>query len=122
MCKYGKFVQLFTGFNDESLTPIVQRIDPRFIYPYNDGTLLVKDYPFFGFDRVVSYDELSELKVANKFKDWVMTHYDEYIESIKVNDAFYRDINTFYEKETGMFTIHYHYTYIKKKLYRVLML
>ena len=122
VCKYGKFVQLFTGFNDETLTPIVQRIDPRFIYPYNDGTLLVKDYPFFGFDRVVSYDELSELKVANKFKDWVMTHYDEYIESIKVNDAFYRDINTFYEKETGMFTIHYHYTYIKKKLYLVLMI
>lgn len=82
----------------------------------------MKDYPFFGFDRVVTYDELSELKVANKFKDWVMTHYDEYIESIKVNDAFYRDINTFYEKETGMFTIHYHYTYIKKKLYLVLMI
>jgi hypothetical protein len=51
-----------------------------------------------------------------------MTHYDEYIDSIKTNDGFYRDINTFYQKETGMFTIHYHYTYIKKKLYKVLML
>lgn len=56
------------------------------MYPYNDGTLLVKDYPFFGFDRIVDKDELAELKVANKFKDRVMTHYDEYIESIKDTD------------------------------------
>lgn len=115
-------MQLFTGFDDDTLTPTVQRIDPRFVYPYNDGSLLVKDYPFFGFDRVIDKDELKELHVANKFKDWVINNYDEYINSIKTSDAFYRDINTFYQKETGLFTIHYHYTYIKKKLYRVLML
>ena len=122
VCRYWKFVQLFTGFDDETITPTVQRIDPRFVYPYNDGTLLVKDYPFFWFDRVITHEELEELHVANKRKDWVMTHYDEYIDSIKTNDGFYRDINTFYQKETGMYTIHYHYTYIKKKLYKVLML
>ena len=122
VCKYWKFVQLFTGFDNDTLTPTVQRIDPRFVYPYNDGSLLVKDYPFFWFDRVIDKDELKELHVANKFKDWVITNYDEYINSIKTSDAFYRDINTFYQKETGLFTIHYHYTYIKKKLYRVLML
>jgi chemotaxis methyl-accepting protein methylase len=82
----------------------------------------VKDYPFFGFDRQIDKDELAELHVANKFKDRVINNYDEYINSIKTSDAFYRDINTFYQKETGLFTIHYHYTYIKKKLYRVLML
>lgn len=46
----------------------------------------MKDYPFFGFDRVISKEEMEELHVANKFKDWVMTHYDEYIESIKETD------------------------------------
>lgn len=64
----------------------MQRIDPRFVYPYNDGTLLVKDYPFFGFDRVITREDMEELHVANKFKDRVMTHYDEYIESIKETD------------------------------------
>ena len=41
---------------------------------------------------------------------------------MKTNDAFKRNINTFYNKETGMVTIHYHYTYIKGQLYLVLML
>lgn len=100
----------------------MERIDPRFVYPYNDGTLLVKDYPFFGFDRIVTEQELKELKVHNPFKDWVMRHYDEYIESIRTTDAWYRDINTFWEKSTGHYTIHYHYTYIKDELYLVLML
>lgn len=76
----------------------MERIDPRFVYPYNDGTLLVKEYPFFGFDRIVSEEELKELKVPNPFKDWVIRHYDEYIESIKTTDAWYRDINTFWDK------------------------
>ena len=36
ICKYGKAVDLFTGWDDKSLTPTVERIDPRFVYPYND--------------------------------------------------------------------------------------
>jgi hypothetical protein len=44
------------------------------VYPYNDGSLLVKDYPFFGFDRVVTRKQLEELPVsANKeFKEQIM--------------------------------------------------
>jgi hypothetical protein len=62
--------------------------------------LLVKDYPFFGFDRVVTKEQLGELKVANPWKDRVMRNYDEYIQSIKNTDSWYRDINTFYMQET----------------------
>ena len=51
-----------------------------------------------------------------------MRHYDEYIESIKTTDAWYRDINTFRDNKTGTYTIHYHYTHIKDELRLVLML
>ena len=61
------------------------------------------------------------MNVANPFKDWVITHYDEYINSIKTADAFYRNINTFYDN-ADHYTIHYHYTYIKGILYLVLMI
>lgn len=122
ICKYGKAVDLFTGWNDKQLVPTVERIDPRFVYPYNDWTLLVKDYPFFWFDRVVTKDQLGELKVANPWKDRVMRNYDEYIQSIKNTDSWYRDINTFYMQETWHFKIHYHYTHIDGELRLVLML
>jgi hypothetical protein len=61
--------------------PLVQRIDPRFVYPYNDGSLLVNEYPFFGFDRVITRQELEKLPVsANKeFKELILGHYDIYI-------------------------------------------
>lgn len=122
ICKYGKAVDLFTGWNDKQLVPTVERIDPRFVYPYNDWTLLVKDYPFFWFDRVVTKEQLGELKVANPWKDRVMRNYDEYIQSIKNTDSWYRDINTFYMQETWHFKIHYHYTHINGELRLVLML
>lgn len=125
ICKYGKSVQLFTGFNDKSITPTVERIDPRFVYPYNDWTLLVKDYPFFGFDREVTKEQLRDLKVANPFKDRVMWgwNYDEYVNSLKNTSAWFRDINTFYGgDETGKYIIHYHYTWIGDELRLVLML
>lgn len=122
ICKYWKFVQLFTGFDEDNLCPTVERIDPRFVYPYNDGTKLVKDYPFFWFDRIITIDQLKELDVKNKFKDRVCCHYDEFIDSQKTTDSFHRNINTFYDKVSWMVTIHYHYTYIKGELYLVLML
>lgn len=93
------------------------------MYPYNDGTLLVKDYPFFGFDREVTTEQLRDLKVPNPFKDRVMRNYDEYIQSLKVTSAWYRDINTFYDgDETGKYIIHYHYTWIDDEIRLVLML
>ena len=61
------------------------------------------------------------MKVANPFKDRVMTHYDEYINSLKTADAFYRNINSFYDN-VNHYTIHYHYTYINDVLYLALML
>ena len=123
ICKYWKSVELFTWWNDDRITPIVERIDPRFVYPYNDWTLLVKDYPFFGFDREVTKEQLKELKVPNPFKDRVMCNRDEYLQSIKNTSAWYRDINTFYDRNsTGKYTIHYHYTWIDDELRLVLML
>lgn len=82
VCKYGKAVFLFSGYDKKKNVPIVQRIDPRFVYPYNDGSLLVKDYPFFGFDRVVTRYQLEQLPVsANKeFKEMILGNYDVYID------------------------------------------
>lgn len=123
VCKYWKNILLFTGFDNDKITPTVERIDPRCVYPYNDGAKLVKDYPFFWFDRIVTEEELKKLPVANKEKkEWIMRCYDEYIESLKSTDGWYRDINTFYMKETGHFRIHYHYTHINGELRLVLML
>ena len=128
VCKYGKAVFLFTGYDNKKNVPTVQRIDPRFVYPYNDGSLLVKDYPFFGFDRVVTRFQLKKLPVAAnaEFKEMILNHYDVYINGLKTEDAFLRSISTCYNTTTGHYTIHYHYTYIeedgKKKLYLVLML
>lgn len=130
ICKYWKAVFLFSGYDNKKNVPTIQRIDPRFVYPYNDGSLLVKDYPFFGFDRVITYKQLEELPVsANKeFKEQIMWNYDTYIDGLVTQDAFLRNICTCYNSNTGHYTIHYHYTYIydedtkENKLYLVLML
>ena len=130
VCKYWKAVFLFSGYNKKKNVPIVQRIDPRFVYPYNDGSLLVDQYPFFGFDRVITRKELEELPVAtNKdFKDMILNHYDVYVNGMETEDAFLRNISTCYNTYTWHYTIHYHYTYIydeeskENKLYLVLML
>ncbi len=130
ICKYWKAVFLFSGYDNKKNVPTIQRIDPRFVYPYNDGSLLVKDYPFFGFDRVITYKQLEELPVsANKeFKEQIMWNYDTYIDGLTTQDAFLRNICTCYNSSTGHYTIHYHYTYIydedtkENKLYLVLML
>lgn len=130
VCKYWKAVFLFTWYDSKKNVPTVQRIDPRFVYPYNDGSLLVKDYPFFWFDRVITYKQLEELPVsANKdFKEMIIHNYDVYINWLETEDAFLRNICTCYNATTGHYTIHYHYTYIydedskENKLYLVLML
>lgn len=130
VCKYWKAVFLFTWYDSKKNVPTVQRIDPRFVYPYNDGSLLVKDYPFFWFDRVITYKQLEELPVsANKdFKEMIIHHYDVYLNWLETEDAFLRNICTCYNSTTGHYTIHYHYTYIydeetkENKLYLVLML
>lgn len=130
VCKYWKAVFLFTWYDSKKNVPTVQRIDPRFVYPYNDGSLLVKDYPFFWFDRVITYKQLEELPVsANKdFKEMIVNNYDVYINWLETEDAFLRNICTCYNATTGHYTIHYHYTYIydedtkENKLYLVLML
>ena len=130
VAKYWKAVFLFSGYDKKKNVPIVQRIDPRFIYPYNDGSLLVKDYPFFWFDRVITYKQLEALPVsANKdFKEMILHNYDVYLNGLETEDAFLRNICTCYNSTTGHYTIHYHYTYIydedtgDNKLYLVLML
>jgi len=130
ICKYWKAVFLFTWYNKKKNVPTVQRIDPRFVYPYNDGSLQVKDYPFFGFDRVVTRKQLEQLPVAvnQDYKEMILWHYDVYINGLKTEDAFIRSIDTCYNPTTGHYTIHYHYTYIydeesgENNLYLVLML
>lgn len=130
IAKYWKAVFLFSGYDKKKNVPIVQRIDPRFIYPYNDGSLLVKDYPFFWFDRVITYKQLEELPVSANadFKEMIMHNYDVYLNWLETEDAFLRNICTCYNSTTGHYTIHYHYTYIydeekgENKLYLVLML
>ena len=130
IAKYWKAVFLFSGYDKKKNVPIVQRIDPRFVYPYNDGSLLVKDYPFFWFDRVVTRKQLEELPVAanKEFKEMIVHNYDVYINGLETEDAFLRSISTCYNSTTGHYTIHYHYTYIydeetwENKLYLVLML
>lgn len=130
IAKYWKAVFLFSGYDSKRNVPIVQRIDPRFVYPYNDGSLLVKDYPFFWFDRVITRKQLEELPVsANaEFKEMILNHYDVYVDGLKNEDAFLRSISTCYNTSTWHYTIHYHYTYIydedtgENKLYLVLML
>ena len=130
VAKYGKAVFLFSGYDNKKNVPIVQRIDPRFVYPYNDGSLLVRDYPFFWFDRVITRPELEKLPVsANKdFKELILHNYDVYINGLETDDAFLRSISTCYNPNTWHYTIHYHYTYIydeetgEDKLYLVLML
>ena len=130
VAKYWKAVFLFSGYDNKKNVPTVQRIDPRFVYPYNDGSLLVKDYPFFWFDRVITRQQLEKLPVAaNKnFKEMILNHYDVYINGLETDDAFLRSIATCYNSTTWHYTIHYHYTYIydeesgENKLYLVLML
>ena len=130
VAKYWKAVFLFSGYDKKKNVPIVQRIDPRFIYPYNDGSLLVKDYPFFWFDRVITYKQLEALPVSANadFKEMILHNYDVYLNWLETEDAFLRNICTCYNSTTGHYTIHYHYTYIydedtgENKLYLVLML
>ena len=130
IAKYWKAVFLFSGYDTKKNVPTVQRIDPRFVYPYNDGSLLVKDYPFFGFDRVITRYQLEQLPVAmnKEFKEMILNHYDVYVDGLKNEDAFLRSISTCYNNSTWHYTIHYHYTYIydeeknENKLYLVLML
>lgn len=130
VAKYWKAVFLFSGYDKKKNVPVVQRIDPRFIYPYNDGSLLVKDYPFFWFDRVITYKQLEELPVAANadFKEMILHNYDVYLNWLETEDAFLRNICTCYNSTTGHYTIHYHYTYIydeetgENKLHLVLML
>jgi hypothetical protein len=46
-------------------------------------------------------EELEKIEFANnEKKDRVLHNYDDYIASIKTNDAFYRDICTFYDKDS----------------------
>lgn len=130
VAKYWKAVFLFSGYDKKKNVPTVQRIDPRFVYPYNDGSLLVKDYPFFWFDRVITYKQLEELPVSANadFKEMILHNYDVYLNGLETEDAFLRNICTCYNSTTGHYTIHYHYTYIydedtgENKLYLVLML
>lgn len=130
VAKYWKAVFLFSGYDKKKNVPTVQRIDPRFVYPYNDGSLLVKDYPFFWFDRVITYKQLEELPVSANadFKEMILHNYDVYLNGLETEDAFLRNICTCYNSTTGHYTIHYHYTYIydedtgDNKLYLVLML
>ena len=130
VCKYWKAVFLFSWYNSKKNVPVIQRIDPRFVYPYNDGSLLVKDYPFFGFDRVITRKQLEELPVAtnSEFKEMILNNYDVYLNWLETEDAFLRNICTCYNSTTGHYTIHYHYTYIynedtgENELYLVLML
>ena len=122
VCKYWKFVQLFCWWTKEEKVPIIERIDPRFVYPYNDGSLLVKDYPFFWFDRVISRAEVRDLWIWTDRVERVIHNYDEYVWWLKTESAFMRNIGTFYNPETQMVTIHYHYTKIDGLYYLVLMI
>lgn len=122
VCKYWKFVQLFCWWDKDKKVPIIERIDPRFVYPYNDGSLLVEDYPFFWFDRVIHVNNVKDLGVSQEWIDRIVHNYDEYIAWIKNQSAFYRNIWNFYDPETWMVTIHYHYTKIDDLYYLVLML
>lgn len=122
VCKYGKFVQLFCWWDSDKLVPIIERIDPRFVYPYNDGSLLVKDYPFFWFDRVIRKEQVKDLGVNAERAERIIHNYDEYISGLKNESAFMRHIGSFYNPDDGNVTIHYHYTKIKGLYYQVLML
>ena len=122
VCKYWKFVQLFCWWDKENKVPIIERIDPRFVYPYNDWSILVKDYPFFGFDRIISKDEVEKLGIKKERIERIINSYDEYIAWLKNESAFYRNIWDFYNPESWMVTIHYHYTKIDDIYYLVLML
>ena len=122
VCKYWKFVQLFCWWDQENKVPIIERIDPRFVYPYNDWSILVKDYPFFWFDRIISKDEVEKLGLKKERIERIINSYDEYIAWLKNESAFYRNIWDFYNPESWMVTIHYHYTKIDDIYYLVLML
>ena len=122
VCKYWKFVQLFCWWDKDKKVPIIERIDPRFVYPYNDWSLLVEDYPFFWFDRVIHVNNVKDLGVSQEWIDRIVHNYDEYIAWLKNQSAFYRNIWNFYDPETWMVTIHYHYTKMDDTYYLVLML
>lgn len=122
ICKYWKFVQLFCWWDKEKKVPIIERIDPRFIYPYNDWSILVKDYPYFGFDRVIHKDEAEKLGVDKERLERIIHSYDEYIAWLKNASAFMRHIWSFYDPSNWFCTVHYHYTKIDEKYYLVLMM
>ena len=39
VCKYWKFIQLFCWWDKDNKVPIIERIDPRFVYPFNHTLL-----------------------------------------------------------------------------------
>lgn len=122
VCKYWKFVQLFCWWDDNKKSPIVERIDPRFVYPYNDWSLLVKDYPFFWFDRVIPKEIVKEFWFTAERVERIIHNYDEYVSWLETESAFMRHIWDFYNTDTGMVTIHYHYTKIDGLYYLVYMI
>ena len=122
VCKYWKFVQLFCWWDKDKKSPIVERIDPRFVYPYNDGSLLVKDYPFFGFDRVIPKEIVKDFWFTAEWVERIIHNYDEYVAWLETESAFMRHIWDFYNQDTGMVTIHYHYTKIDGLYYLVYMI
>jgi len=122
VCKYWKFVQLFCWWDKEKKIPIIERIDPRFVYPYNDGSILVKDYPFFWFDRIISRQEVKNLWFSAERVERVIQNYKEYVGWLQTESAFMRNIGTFYNPDTWMVTIHYHYTKIDDIYYLVMMI
>ena len=88
VCKYWKFVQLFCWWDKDKKVPIIERIDPRFVYPYNDWSILVKDYPFFGFDRVLSKEDVDKLWIKKERIERIVNNYDEYISSSSFSSNF----------------------------------
>ena len=122
MCRYGKYVRLFTWYDNDEKVPTFERIDPRFVYPYNDWSIAVKKYPFFGFDRIIDESEVHKLGLASERVERVIHNYDEYVNWLKTQSAFLRNISTFYNKDTWKITLHYHYTKIKGLYYLVLMI
>lgn len=120
--KYWKFVRLFTWYDKDWKVPTYERIDPRFVYPYNDGSIKVKDYPFFGFDRIIDKYEIKQLWVASDRVERIIHNYSEYVWWLQTESAFFRNIATFYNVDTGKVTIHYHYTKIDDEYYLVMMI
>jgi len=121
VCKYGKFVQLFAWYDKKKNIPIIQRIDPRFVYPYNEWWILVKDYPYFWFDRILHESELNKIWVSKQRLEVIRNNFDSFVKAWRVDSSAFRNI-TFYDDKTWDVTLHYHYTKIDWLYYLVLMI